>query len=95
MYCSVGDFYFLTGIMIFSRYLACSWSFWLGLFYDFYCFWGDLFFGSANVFSYCGDGVCCFVLFVELFESSWGYFLVGLLRILLLCCFVGVVVGTI
>jgi len=35
---------------------------------------GDLFFGSANVFSYCGDGVCCFVLFVELFESSWGYF---------------------
>ena len=60
--------------MIFSRYLAHRRSFWLGLFYDFYCFWGDLFFGSANVFSYCWDGVCCFVLFVELFESSWGYF---------------------
>ena len=49
----------------------------------------------SNVFSYCWGGVCCFVLFVELFESSWGYFLVGLLQFLWLCCFVGVVVGTI
>jgi len=55
--------------MIFFEVYCAYGVFLVGLFYDSYCFFGYLFFGSVEVLAYLRCGVGGFVFGVKLFES--------------------------